>query len=50
MNRWYARRHWIALGCLVLLALDAALYFGWVRRPVSAPELISGPEKTDVEK
>lgn len=38
MNRWYARRHWIALGCLVLLALDAGLYFGWVRRPVSAPE------------
>src|SRR3990170_349006 len=38
MNRWYARRHRMALGLLALLALDAALYFGWVRRPATEPE------------
>ena len=39
MNRWYARRHRIAIGLLALLALDAAVYFGWVRRPAAEPEL-----------
>lgn len=38
MNRWYARRHWITLGLLVLLAADAAVYFGWVRQPAATPD------------
>lgn len=38
MNRWYARRHRIALGLLAVLALDAGVYFGWVRRPATEAE------------
>jgi Tfp pilus assembly protein PilO len=38
MNRWYARRHRIVLAMLALLALDAGVYFGWVRRPAAEPE------------
>lgn len=38
MNRWYMRRQWITLGLLLLLAADAAVYFGWLRRPAASPE------------
>lgn len=38
MNRWYARRPWIYGGLVLLLALDAGVYFGWVRRPALPPE------------
>lgn len=38
MNRWYARRRWIYGGLAALLALDAALYFGWLHRPVERAE------------
>ncbi|MBI2956181.1 MAG: hypothetical protein HYY26_02590 [Acidobacteria bacterium] len=34
MNRWYAHRRWIYLGLAALLAVDAAVYWGWVSRPV----------------
>lgn len=39
MNRWYGHRQWIYGGLALLLLLDAAVYFGWVRRPELPPEV-----------
>ncbi|MFQ5662560.1 MAG: type 4a pilus biogenesis protein PilO [Terriglobia bacterium] len=37
MNRWYARRRWVYWSLVILLALDAMVYFGWLRRPLALP-------------
>ncbi|HKZ53681.1 MAG TPA: type 4a pilus biogenesis protein PilO [Candidatus Acidoferrales bacterium] len=39
MSRWYAYRRWVYTALVVLLVLDAGVYFGWVQRPPMAPEL-----------
>ena len=41
MSRWYAYRRWVYTALVVLLVLDAGVYFGWVQRPPMAPELSS---------
>lgn len=38
MNRWYQRRRQLTLALLAMLAVDAGVYFGWVRRPTPLPE------------
>lgn len=38
MMQWYAHRRWIYLGLVILLALDAGVYFGWVSNPAVVAE------------
>lgn len=37
MNRWYKRRQWLYAGLVLLLAVDAAVYFGWLKGPEVSP-------------
>ena len=37
MNRWHRRRHWIYAGLVLLLAVDATVYFRWVRGSEMSP-------------
>lgn len=37
MNRWYRQRQWVYLGLVLLLGVDATVYFGWVKRPQLSP-------------
>lgn len=37
MNRWYKRRHWIYTSLVLLLAVDAAVYFGWLKGSEVSP-------------
>lgn len=46
MSRWYSRRQWIFGGLAVILALDAAVYFGWVRNPVVVAD--ADPEQVEL--
>lgn len=39
MHRLYAHRWRIAAGLFLLLVVDAGVYFGWVCRPASEPEM-----------
>lgn len=37
MNRWYKRRRWIYTGLVLLLAVDAAVYAGWLKGSEVSP-------------
>lgn len=37
MNRWYKRRQWIYTALVLLLAVDAAVYFGWLKGSEGTP-------------
>lgn len=37
MKRWYRRRRWIYTALVLVLAMDAAVFFGWLRGSEIAP-------------
>jgi len=37
MTRWYKQRRWIYAGLVLLLGLDAAVYFGWLKGSELSP-------------
>lgn len=37
MNRWYRRRHWVYVGLILVLGVDATVYYGWVKQPKLSP-------------
>jgi len=47
MSRWYAYRRWVYTALVVLLVLDAGVYFGWVQRPPMARAEVPGDQRGD---